>query len=104
MDCQNTCDSGSDEDNCITVQIPQDNLKSSYSIHELLQDCMNEEYMERDCEVCGKRILECNYLIIGTIWSRSPVIDDFPDYLCIRVNRFIIDNKTYTISKNTVFI
>ena len=69
MDCQNTCDSGSDEDNCITVQIPQDELKSSYSIHQLIQDSMNEEYMERDCEVCGKRILErdifyCRYDLV----------------------------------------
>ena len=57
MDCQNACDSGSDEDNCITVQIPQDNSKSCYSVQDLVQECMNVEYIERDCERCGQRII-----------------------------------------------
>lgn len=32
------------------------------------------------------------------------VIEQFPRYLCIRVNRFIIDKNTHTILKDTVQI
>lgn len=42
--------------------------------------------------------------ILGTVWSRIPVYEDFPEYVCMRINRFIIDETTYSILKNTVCI
>lgn len=41
------------------------------------------------------------FFILETIWNRYPVLDSFPMVLCIRVNRFLINPQTYTISKNT---
>ena len=35
------------------------------------------------------------------MWQRLSVIDQFPPILCFRVNRFLFDKTTYSITKNT---
>lgn len=37
-----------------------------------------------------------------SMWTRTPVIDEFPSVLCVRINRFIVDPQTFAIQKNTV--
>lgn len=77
----------------MTVQLPAMEASPTPQSLQFLLDNMNgAEAFQRRCECCGKE----------TVWNRREVMDRFPEVLCVRVNRFIIDMATYSVKKNTV--
>lgn len=106
LECGSIQESPQDEDNCVSVQLPdteQDSNPSSSksSLQSFINSSLEGECLERSCSTCGSSYSLIPFFILETIWNRYPVLDSFPMVLCIRVNRFLINPQTYTISKNT---
>ena len=75
------------------MQLPSgDSTSPAQSLQRLLDSSNAEETFQRQCDCCGRE----------TTWGRKEVLDAMPDVLCIRVNRFIVDMTTYSVTKNTV--
>lgn len=58
LECHHRDRTPSDEENCITVQLPKGEL-NSFLLSDLVSESMHEEFIERDCEYCNKSSSLC---------------------------------------------
>ena len=54
--CQHEDETPVDQENCLTIQIPESSSVSSYTLGGLLDGIYEEDYIERDCPCCNTRI------------------------------------------------